>query len=188
MAKMIVAITGASGSIYALEFLKILNQLKIEVHGVISTSGEKVLRLETGLRKDEVPGVNQWFAVDDFSAPIASGSCSYRGMVVLPCTMGTLSGIAHGQSGNLIHRAADVTLKERRPLVLGVRETPLNRVHLQNMLTATDAGAIVCPAMPAFYHKPLTIEELARDFACRIASLVGYEPTNMKRWQGMTQC
>lgn len=182
------AITGASGSIYALEFLKIMEELNFEVHGVISGAGETVLRLETGLEKKQLPGVAQWFGVDDFAAPIASGSSLYHGMVVLPCTMGTLSGIAHGQSGNLIHRAADVTLKERRPLILGVRETPLNRVHLQNMLTATDAGAIICPAMPAFYHKPVTIQELARDFAQRIASLLGCDSADMKRWQGMKQC
>jgi len=185
MSKIIVAITGASGSVYALEFLKIIAELKVEVHGVISEAGEQVLRLETGLTKNELKGVARWFAADDFAAPIASGSSGYQAMAVIPCTMGTLSGIAHGQSGNLIHRAADVILKERRPLILGVRETPLNRIHLQNMLTATDAGAIICPAMPAFYHHPKSISELAADFGCRVAALLGYESPSLKRWQGI---
>lgn len=188
MEKIILAITGASGSIYAVEFLKIMAKLKVEVHGVISSSGEKVLKLETGFEKETLPGVNKWFAADDFTAPMASGSSLYRGMVILPCTMGTLSAVANGQSENLIHRAADVTLKERRRLVLAVRETPFNRIHLQNMVAANDAGAIICPPMPAFYHKPNTIEDIGRDFACRVASLLGFSIPEMKRWQGIEPC
>ncbi len=185
MRKIILAITGASGSLYAIEFLKVAAKQKIEVHCVISASGEKVLGLETGFKKEDLPGVSKWFNVDDFTAPMASGSSLYDGMVILPCTMGTLSAVANGHSGNLIHRAADVTLKERRKLILAVRETPLNRVHLQNMVAASDAGAIICPAMPAFYHKPATIEELTNDFACRVASLCDITVGTMKRWQGM---
>lgn len=183
--KIILAITGASGSVYALEFAALMAELKIEVHGIISSAGEQVLKLETGKSRTDLNSVSRWFNLDDFAAPAASGSSLYDGMVVLPCSMGTLGGIANGISRNLIHRAADVTLKERRPLVLAVRETPLNRVHLQNMLAANDAGAIICPAMPAFYHKPASITDLARDFGSRVAQLLGIDMPGMSRWQGV---
>lgn len=182
--RIILAITGASGSIYAIEFLKLMAELQVEVHGLISDAGRQVLRIEQGLAPEELPPC-RWFANDDFTAPMASGSSLYQGMAVLPCTMGTLAAIANGTTNNLIHRAADVALKERRPLVLAVRETPLNRVHLENMLRADSAGARICPAMPAFYHKPGTIDDLARDFACRVASLLGLHVPAMRRWDGV---
>ena len=116
---------------------------------------------------------------------MASGSSLYHGMAVLPCTMGTLAAIANGNSNNLIHRAADVCLKERRRLVLAVRETPFNRVHIENMLRADQAGAVMCPAMPAFYHQPQTILDLARDYAARVATVLGLEVPTMRRWQGL---
>ena len=183
--KIILAITGASGSIYAAEFAKLMSELGVEVHGIISSSGKQVVALETGKKHTELSGVNQWFEIDNFAAPAASGSSLYDGMAVLPCSMGTLGGIANGISKNLIHRAADVSLKEKRPLVLAVRETPFNRVHIHNMLAANDAGAIICPAMPAFYHKPQTLTEIAKDFACRVAQLLGIEVPDMERWQGI---
>lgn len=184
--RIILAITGASGSLYAVEFLRIMNELGCEVHGLISAAGRQVLHIELGLTPEQLPPC-QWFASDDFTAPMASGSSLYDGMAVLPCTMGTLAAIANGNSNNLLHRAADVTLKERRPLVLAVRETPFNRVHLENMLRADQAGAIICPAMPAFYHQPLTITDLARDFAARVASLLGVRVPTMRRWGGVTE-
>ena len=183
--KIILAITGASGSIYAVEFIRLMKELSVEVHGIISSAGEQVLKLETGKSRNDFSSVSRWFDLADFAAPVASGSSLYHGMVVLPCSMGTLGGIANGISKNLIHRAADVMLKERRSLVLAVRETPLNRVHLQNMLAVNDAGAIICPAMPAFYHNPQSITELAHDFSCRIAQLLGFEVPDMSRWQGI---
>lgn len=182
--KIILAITGASGSLYALQFLRLMEELHVEVHGIISKSGRQVLQLELGLTPEQLPAC-QWFAVDNFAAPMASGSSLYLGMAVLPCTMGTLAAIANGNSNNLIHRAADVCLKERRRLVLAVRETPLNRIHLENMLRADGAGAVICPAMPAFYHQPSTIVDLAQDYAMRIASLLGLEVPSMQRWQGL---
>ena len=183
--RIIMAITGASGSIYAIEFLKIMEDLEVEVHGIISEAGEKVLDIELGKTGKDLGPVHKWHDINDFTSPTASGSSLFDGMVVLPCTMGTLSAIANGTSDNLIHRAADVTLKERRKLVLAVRETPLNRVHLNNMMLANDAGAIICPAMPAYYHKPQTLEDIGRDFAARVASLLGFEVPNMQRWQGI---
>ena len=183
--RIILGITGATGSLYAVEFLKLLAGSGVVVDAVISESGEKVLALETGLAPQELTGVERWFAADDFTAPMASGSCRYEAMVVLPCTMGTLAAVANGLSRNLIHRAADVTLKERRRLVLAVRETPFNRVHLANMLKADEAGALICPAMPSFYHKPGSIEELARAFAGRICDLIGIDIPGLPRWQGL---
>lgn len=182
--KIILAITGASGSLYAVEFLRLMAELQIEVHGIISNAGRQVLQLELGLTPEQLPDCH-WFDIDNFAAPMASGSSLYLGMAVLPCTMGTLAAIANGNSNNLIHRAADVCLKERRRLVLAVRETPFNRIHLENMLRADGAGAIICPAMPAFYHQPSTILDLARDYAMRVATLLGLEVPAMQRWQGL---
>ena len=178
----ILAITGASGAPYVLEFLRIMEELQVEVQAIISPAGEKVLEIELGLGATDLRHISKWYAADDFTAPMASGSSLYQGMAVLPCTMGTLAAIANGHSNNLIHRAADVSLKERRPLLLAVRETPFNRVHLKNMLQADEAGAIICPAMPGFYHKPESITELARDYAGRVASLLGIDVPDLKRW------
>lgn len=183
--RIILGITGATGSLYAVEFLQLMATTGVAVDAVISASGEKVLQLETGLTPQGLPGVDRWFGAHDFTAPMASGSCRYEAMVVLPCTMGTLAAVANGSSRNLIHRAADVTLKERRRLVLAVRETPFNRVHLLNMLKADEAGAVICPAMPSFYHKPGSIAELARAFAGRVCDLIGFDLPGTPRWQGI---
>jgi len=181
--RFILAITGASGSLYALEFLKIMHTLDAEVHAIISEAGRQVLGIELGIRPQDLDEyVAKWYDVRDFAAPMSSGSSLFDGMIVLPCTMGTLASIANGISRNLIHRAADVTLKERRPLLLAVRETPFNKTHLQNMLRAHEAGAIICPPMPSFYNKPQSIEEMARVFAGRLASLLGLEVPDQPRW------
>ena len=185
MKKIILAITGASGSLYAVEFAKLMEGLDVEVHGIISTAGEKVLGLEEKVTSSGLVAVKKWFAIDNFAAPMASGSARYDGMVVLPCTMGTLASISCGLSQNLIHRAADVMLKERRPLVLAVRETPFNSNHLKNMLRASEAGAIICPAMPAFYHGPENLREMARHFAGRVAAQIGLEVKGLKVWEGI---
>jgi 4-hydroxy-3-polyprenylbenzoate decarboxylase len=184
MKKIILAITGASGALYAVQFLQLVRGLEVEVHGIISKAGEKVLLLEQNLAPQDLSGVSRWFGVDNFAAPMASGSARYDAMVVLPCTMGTLAAIASGLSTNLIHRAADVMLKERRPLVLAVRETPFNRNHLRNMLAAAEAGAIICPAMPAFYHLPESLADMARHFAGRVATQIGLAVPGLKEWSG----
>lgn len=186
MKKIVLAITGATGAVYALEFLKICQKLELEVHGILSEAGAQVLTLELGMsRTDFDPYVAQWHELHDFAAPMSSGSSDFSGMAVLPCTMGSLAAIANGICGNLIHRAADVMLKERRPLVLAVRETPLNRTHLTNMLKAHEAGAIICPPMPALYHRPQSIAEMAHLFAGRVAGLLGIEVAGLPRWQGL---
>lgn len=183
--KIILAITGATGMLYVVEILYLLQQAKVEVHGIISGAGRKVLGIELGIEPAELQGIVRWFAVDDFTAPMASGSCRYDAMIILPCTVGTLGAIAGGFSGNLIHRAADVSLKERRPLVLAVRETPLNRTHLTNMIAVHDAGGIICPPMGSFYNNPKDLSEMARNFAGRICDQVGIETTGVKRWKGI---
>ncbi len=180
--KIVVAITGASGMIYARELFAILATADVEVHGIISEAGEQVLHLELGMKRDDFPEVT-WWGIKQFTAPMASGSARFQAMAVVPCTMGTLAAIAGGLSTNLIHRAADVMLKERRKVVLSVRETPFNRTHLQNMLAVHDAGAIICPAMPSMYQNPQSITEMARNYACRVAETLGLE-VDYPRWQG----
>ena len=155
-----------------------------EVHGIISTAGLKVLDIELGLQLIDLPEQVIWHDEQDFTAPMASGSAGFAAMIVVPCTMGTLAAIAGGLSMNLIHRAADVMLKERRPLILGVRETPFNRNHLTNMLTAHDAGAIICPPMPAMYQAPKNFIEMANNYGARLAELAGLS-VDYPRWQGL---
>ena len=183
--RIILAITGATGMLYVRAFLALLAEQEVAVDAIISDSGRKVLQLEQDMDGQALPGIDNWYAVDDFTAPMASGSTRYDAMVILPCTTGTLGGIAAGFSANLIHRAADVTLKERRPLLLAVRETPLNRTHLSNMLTLHDAGAIICPPMPSFYLKPADLEAMARQFAARICDQIGIYLPDIPRWQGI---
>lgn len=168
--------------IYARELFTQLKTLDVDVHAVISEAGEQVLQLELDMSREDFSNVTFW-GIKQFTAPMASGSAGFHGMVVVPCTMGTLGSIASGLSQNLIHRAADVMLKERRPLILSVRETPLNRTHLQNMLTAHDAGAIICPAMPSMYQKPETLTDMARNYSARLLELLGLDVT-YSRWQG----
>ena len=183
--RVVLGITGATGMVYVPALLELLGEQNVEVHAIVSEAGRQVLHFELGMTPDQLPQVDRWFAHDDFFAPPASGSARYDAMVVLPCSMGSLAAIAGGYCGNLLHRCADVTLKERRPLILAVRETPLNRTHLKNMLAAHDAGAIICPPMPSFYHHPKDIRDLARHFAARLCDLLGVEVTGdaIRRWQ-----
>ena len=184
--RLVVAVTGASGMLYARELFVFLNRCPdLEVHAVVSEAGKQVLQLELGLDMQELvgPGVMVHHS-KDFAAPLASGSFQMRGMVVIPCTMGTLGAIAQGQSRNLIHRAAEVTLKERRPLILVVRETPLSLVHLRNLLAAAEAGATIFPAMPGFYQRPQSLAEMARNFVGRILDHLGLVHELTTRWGG----
>jgi flavin prenyltransferase len=183
MKRLVLAVTGASGSLYVPEFLKLARRAEVEVHAIISEAGRKVMELELGMAPADLdPYLGKWHDCMDFTAPMASGSSQFDAMLVLPCTMGTLAAVANGISGNLIHRAADVMLKEGKPLVLAVRETPLNRVHLQNMLKAQEAGAVIYPAMPSFYHRPADMTEMACAFAGRLCDRLGIPVEGMKRW------
>jgi 4-hydroxy-3-polyprenylbenzoate decarboxylase len=194
-------ITGGSGAPYALRLLDALVTMGHEVHLVISPAGRTVVALETGLKPgrtlrelqasfEEVtearakPGTIRVFAHDNLAAPIASGSFPCAGMAVVPCSTGSLGRIAAGISSNLIERAADVMLKERRPLVLTPRETPLSDIHLRNMLTLRQAGADILPAMPAFYHRPRTIADLVDHVVGRILDRMGVENDLFHKWGG----
>jgi len=180
--KILLGVTGASGMLFLRAFLENLKETGVVVHAVCSEAGAKVLGMEQGLEPADLPLVSKWHDIYDFAASPASGSSDYTSMVILPCTMGSLAAIAAGMSINLIHRAADVILKEKKPLVLAVRETPLNRTHLQNMLTVHDAGATLCPTMPSYYLKPQSLEEAATTYAWRLADQIGVESPGRKRW------
>ena len=187
------AITGASGSIFATEMLRALegDERVGRVHVVVSPSALRVLAEETGLSGrmsliEKVLGhpsakMTQ-LAHEDIGAPIASGSYAMDAMVVLPCSMGTLGGIAHGLAGNLIERAADVCLKERRRLVLCVRETPLNLIHLRNMAAVTEAGATVFPVIPTFYNHPQSVDDVARNYVHRVLQHIGLPQPGAFAW------
>ena len=184
--KLIVGVSGASGSIYAVRLLEKLRQRSdVEVHLVVTHWAEKTLFLETGKRLGDLKSMAAHCHLpDDISSPLASGSFATSGMVILPCSIHTMSSIAAGISSNLLVRAADVTLKERRKLVLGVRETPFHLGHLRTMVALTEMGAVIAPPIPAFYSAPATIEDLVDGTLERILDLLGMPDPNAKRWNG----
>lgn len=183
----VVAITGASGAPYARALLRHLAEAGdgIRVHLVASSAGRLVYKLEMGVAlEDDLPADIRVYDEKDFTAPCASGSFPTAGMVVVPCSMGTLGALAGGLSQNLIHRAADVCLKEGRRLILVPRETPLNRIHLANMLRLAEAGATILPAMPGFYHSPRNLEDLVRFITARILDQLRLEQHLVPPWEG----
>jgi len=181
--KFLIGITGASGAIYSLQLLKELKKLKVKTELVITDAGKEVLKAELGKSVEDLKSFTERvYDEKEISAPPASGSVNYSGMIVIPCSMATLSAIAHGSSRNLLQRAADVMLKEKRPLILVVRETPLNLIHLKNMCSCAEAGATIFPAMPAFYFKPKSIEELVKQFVKRILNFLGLFPEGLESW------
>lgn len=181
--KIIAAVTGASGMIFLKAFIEQCRLVdNLLMHGICSEAGQEVMRVEINRGPQDLEGVEEWFDCKDFGAPPASGSSSYDAMVVLPCSMGTLGSIAGGFSGNLIHRSSDVMLKEKKKLVLAIRETPLNRIHMKNMLRAHDSGAVICPIMPGYYFQPQNLEEVADSFAWRLMDQLGIVPAERKRW------
>ncbi len=184
--RLIIAITGATGAIYGVRLLKTLRRLGgVETHLLVSSAGWLNLRHELEVTKEDVhPLADVVHSVRDVGASIASGSFATDGMIVAPCSMKTLASIAHGLSDNLIARAADVTLKERRRLVLLVRETPLNLAHLRNMTAVTEMGGIVFPPLPAFYNRPASIDEMVDDTIARVLDMFTLGPTLATSWQG----
>jgi 4-hydroxy-3-polyprenylbenzoate decarboxylase len=189
-----VAITGASGAVFGREMLRALeaDERVARVHFVASENSLRVLAEELGVsgRNDlleKLLGAPSTKTVQhsdaDIGAAIASGSYPSQGMIILPCSMGTLAAIAHGLANSLIARAADVTLKERRPLRLCVRETPFNRIHLRNMTLAAEAGAVIYPVIPAFYFKPVDSTEMARQFVCRVLAHIGLPQPGARMWK-----
>ena len=180
--QLIVAITGASGVIYGKRLLEVLRGHH-EVHLIISKNSEKLIEYELKTTKKELAKLaNHVYDEDFLNSPISSGSFITDAMVIVPCSMKTLAGIAHGYSENLISRAADVILKEKRKLILVPRETPLNNVHLRNLLELAMQGVIILPAMPAFYHKPKKIEDLTDFIVGKILDSLGLGHELFKRW------
>jgi 4-hydroxy-3-polyprenylbenzoate decarboxylase len=183
--RIVVGVTGASGAIYPLRLLQKLRRPEVEVHLILSRSGEKTLFLETGKLAADLKALAHYtWPIDDISAPLASGSFSTAAMVVAPCSIHTLSSIAYGITSNLLTRAADVTLKERRRLILMVRESPFHLGHLRTMTAAAEMGAIIAPPIPGFYNQPTTIEDLVDSSVDRVLDLLGLADENARRWNG----
>lgn len=184
----VLAITGASGACYGIRLLERLReQADVGVHLVVSPAGWMNIEHELGLGRDAVEALaDVVHPVRDIGASIASGSFPTTGMIIAPCSMRSLAGIAHGLSDNLVTRAADVTLKERRRLVLMVRETPLNLAHLRNMCAVTEMGGIVFPPVPGFYNRPADIAALVDDTCGRALDLLGIEVPSAPRWRGLS--
>jgi len=199
----VIGITGASGAVYATRLLEILVRGGRRVHLTVSPAGAEVLKTELGISVDLEkfdagqlglplqriePGTLAYHHYRDYSAPIASGSFLTAGMVICPCSMGTLASVANGLSTNLIQRAADVHLKERRKLIVVPRETPLGSIQLENMKRLSDAGAVVLPAMPGFYHQPKSIADLVDFVVGRILDQLGIEKDLAPRWGTPPPC
>lgn len=192
MSDFVVGITGASGSIYGIRLIQELGRRKHTVNVVITSAGKQVMKEELGtpvLEEINKPGVSEISSYlkvwenDDFEAPFMSGSNAPEAVILIPCSMGKLASVANGISGNLLERIADVALKERRHLILVVRETPLSLIHLENMVKVTKAGATVLPAMPAFYHHPKTIDDMVNFIVGKVLNLLRIEHNLFKEWR-----
>jgi 4-hydroxy-3-polyprenylbenzoate decarboxylase len=183
--RLVIGISGASGAVCGIRALQVLKKLQVETHLVMTDAAQETIRLETNFSKADVEKLaSQVHKVGDLTSKLASGSFRTEGMLIIPCSMKTLAGVATGYSDNLLLRAADVTLKERRPLVLVVRETPLSLIHLENMVRVTKAGAVVLPAMPAFYHRPKSVDELVDQVVGKALDLLGVDHVLTRSWEG----
>jgi 4-hydroxy-3-polyprenylbenzoate decarboxylase len=188
MTRLIVGISGASAAIYGIRMLEALRQAKVESHLVITKPARRIIPLETDYQVQQVEALaTHVHPVDNVGALIASGSFQTDGMVIIPCSIKTLSGVANSYNDNLLVRAADVTLKEKRPLVLVVRETPLHKGHLRLMHAVADIGAVVYIPVPAFYTRPKTIDDLVDHTVGKILDLLDIEHNLLNRWQGLPE-
>ncbi len=184
--RLVVGITGASGAVYGVRLLARARSLGLETHLVVTPAGVISAHHELGLDRAGLDALaDRSYAPGDIGACVASGSFDTAAMVVAPCSMKTLAAVAHGLSDNLLTRAADVTLKERRTLLLMVRETPFNLAHLRNMTAVTEMGGIIFPPLPAFYHRPTSIDELVDDTVERVLALLGAHNASPKAWAGL---
>jgi flavin prenyltransferase len=183
--RLIVGISGASGTVYGVRLLEILRHAEIETHLVMSKSAEMTLAYETDLKPKDVRALaSVHYPNSDIGAAISSGSFPTMGMVIAPCSIRTMSEIACGVTASLLSRAADVVLKERRRLVLAIRETPLHVGHLRNMTTLAEIGAVVAPIVPAFYNRPKTVDDIINHTCGRLLDLFGIDTGIVKRWKG----
>ena len=186
--RLIIGITGASGIIYGIRLLEVLKPTPIETHLIVSKAAHQTRAYETTLSSDELYALADYhYSFNDISASLSSGSCQTLGMIIAPCSMKSLSDIASGNSSNLITRAADVVLKERRKLVLMVRETPLHLGHIRNMAAATEMGAIIAPPVPAFYNQPTSIDDLVNHSVGRVLDLFDLDLGLVRRWGSIEQ-
>ena len=184
--RLIIGITGATGAVYAVRLLQRARELGVRTHLVVTPAGVLNVHHETGLDREALAALaDETHAPGDVGACIASGSFSTEAMVIAPCSMKTLAAVAHGLGDNLLTRAADVTLKERRRLVLMVRETPFNLAHLRNMVAVTEMGGIVFPPLPAFYHRPASIDEMVDETVERVLQTAGIATASPVEWQGL---
>ena len=184
--RLVVGISGASGAVYGLRLLARARALGLETHLIVTPAGVINAHHELGLNRAELDGLaDRSYAPGDIGACVASGSFDTAAMVVAPCSMKTLAAIAHGFGDNLLTRAADVTLKERRRLILMVRETPFNLAHLRNMTAVTEMGGIIFPPLPAFYNKPASIEAMVDDTVERVLALAGADQARPQAWPGL---
>lgn len=182
--KLIIGISGASGICYGVRLLQALKALNVETHLVVSKTAILTLKYETDLNYNDLKAMADCsYAINDVAARIASGSFKTAGMIIAPCSMKTLSEVAHGTGSNLLTRAADVVLKERRRLVLLPREAPLNMLHINNMLAVTQAGGVIFPPVPAFYQRPKTLEDIVDDTVGRVLDLFDIDNSLVKRWE-----
>lgn len=185
-ARLIIGITGASGAVYGVRLLERARALGVQTHLVATPAGILNVHHELGLDRSALEALaTQAHAPGDVGACIASGSFMTDAMVIAPCSMKTLAAVAHGMGDNLLTRAADVTLKERRRLVLMVRETPFNLAHLRNMTAVTEMGGIIFPPLPAFYHRPQSIDELVNDTVERVLAMVHIRQAQPQQWEGL---
>ena len=183
--RLIVGITGATGVIYGVRLLERLREASVETHLVISRWGARTLLHETPYTREQVEALaHTVYAPTDMGAAVSSGSFTTAGMVIVPCSVRTLGAIAHGFGDSLIHRAADVVLKERRRLVLAVRETPLSDIHLENMLKLSRMGAVILPPIPAFYNNPRSLADIVEHSVARMLDQFGIGVPNAERWAG----
>jgi 4-hydroxy-3-polyprenylbenzoate decarboxylase len=189
MTVLVVGITGASGAVYGIRLLEVLSSIKnVETHLIVSEAAEEIIKYETGRSTEDVKELASFsYNIRDIGAQISSGSFKTDGMIVAPCTVKTMSAIANSYSENLLVRVGDVTIKERRRLLLLVRETPLHLGHLRNMERLCEMGAIIMPPAPAFYHRPQTIQDIVDHTVGKMLDIFGIEHTLFQRWPGIAK-
>lgn len=184
--KVVVGITGASGIIYGVRLLEVLRNKKIETYLILSKNAEAIAQHEMNMTRNKIEALaDHAYSPDALTAPIASGSCSIDAVVVVPCSMKTLASIANGYANNLLCRVADCALKEERKLILVTRETPLNVIHLKNLVKAAEGGAIILPAMPAFYHNPKSVNDLVNFVVGKVLDRLRIKHNLYKRWEDL---
>lgn len=185
--RLVIGISGATGAQYGVRLLEVVSQMSgVETHLILTRLAEEIIAYETDWSVEQVKALASYrHSVDELAAPISSGSFRTDGMVVIPCSMKSLSAIAHSYNDNLLVRAADVTLKEKRPLIVVVRETPLHIGHLRNMLQLAEMGGVILPPMPSFYHRPRSLDDIIDQTVGRVLDLVGLEHNLTARWAGI---